>query len=424
MKTRVWVVSELYYPEQSATGYFLTRIAEGLAAGMEVHVLCGQPTYSLRGVRARVQEVKNGVHIRRCSSTTFDKDKLVHRVANLVTISISIFVQALFRIRRGDRVLVVTNPPALPFLVSLACKVRKAECVLLIHDVFPELLVVTGIIESGSLLLSALHRLNGYLFRNVAHIVVIGRDMQDLIRRKLGRHAPAMSFIPNWADVEQIVPKPRGENPILQRLGVDKKFVIQSSGNMARYCSVETMVQGAELLKNQTDIHFVFVGLGFKKPWLERTIREKGLAGVSVLPPQPRETLCDLLNAADVALIGLVSGMSGISVPSRLYNVLAAGKPIIALAEPHSELARVVLEETVGWVVDPNDPSALASAILEAKANPERLTFMGRRARVVAEQKYRFDQSLNSFRALLQAREASTSRSWGKISQGKSDPTI
>src|SRR3989338_7494529 len=404
MKKRIWVVSELYYPEQSATGYYLTNIAEGLATDMEVHVLCGQPTYSSRGISAAVLEVRNGVHVRRCNSTTFDKNLLVGRVVNVVTITVSIFLQALLRFRPGDRVLVVTNPPTLPFLVSLACRVLNAECVLLIHDVFPEALVGTGIVRSGSLVNRIFHWLNDRLYHSVVHIVVIGRDMKGLVQGKLKGATPAVSVIPNWADVEQVVPTARGGNPYLKQWGIEKKFVIQSSGNMARSAAIETMVQGAELLKDKTDIHFVFVGSGVKKPWLERTIRERGLANVSIFPPQPRESLSDLLNAADVALIGLVSGMTGISVPSRMYNVLATGKPLIALAPTESELARVVLEESVGWVVDPDDPHALADIILEAKTNAEGLELMGRRARAAAKQKYQFSHSLELFRSLIQDR--------------------
>jgi colanic acid biosynthesis glycosyl transferase WcaI len=402
---RLWVVSELFYPEQSATGYYMTRIAEGLAGELDVRVLCGQPTYSARGVRAPVDEVRNSVQIHRCSSTTLDKNSLLRRSINLLTLSIAVVVQALIRFRRGDRVLVVTNPPSLPFLISLACKWRGAECLLLIHDVFPDALVATGILKPRSFLVSILRWLNRLLYGSVEHIVVIGRDMSELLRQRIPSNpGPSISVIPNWADVDLIVPRPRDSNHFLRQWKSEEKFVIQSSGNLARSAAIETMVAAAELLKSDNGVHFVFVGSGVKKEWLERTVSERRLASVDVLPPQPRDMLCELLNASDVALLGLVRGMKGVSVPSRLYNILAAGKPVLALAEPESEVARVVQEESIGWVVDPADPGMLVDAIAEARSSPDNLRRMGERARAAAEKKYRYSNSLELFRSLLAER--------------------
>jgi glycosyltransferase involved in cell wall biosynthesis len=225
--------------------------------------------------------------------------------------------------------------------------------------------------------------------------------MQRLIGSKLNDLGTPISVIPNWADVDQVVPKPQNENSFRKEWRLDQKFVIQFSGNIGRTASIETMIDSAQLLMQHTDIHFLFVGVGVKRPFLDLAIRDRGLTNVSVSPPQPRESLCELLNASDVVLIGLISGMTGVSVPSRLYNALAAGKPIIALAEPNSEIALVVKEESIGWVVPPDDPNRLVQAILEARNSPEQLAAMGQRARAVAEAKYRFDQILASYRGVL-----------------------
>ena len=404
MSKRFWIVSELYYPEQSATGYYMTGIAEGLAAELDVHVLCGQPSYSLRGIRAPVDEQRKGVRIHRCSGTTFDKNGLLKRLVNLLTISISIALRALISFRRGDRLLVVTNPPSLPFVISFACACRGAECTLLIHDVYPEALVATGILAPRSFLVRILHGWSKLLYKSVANIVVIGRDMADIVRTRLPSHSASLvRVIPNWADTEQIVPRPRAGNRYLREWGVEEKFVVQFSGNLGRSAAIETMVAAAELLRNDAGVHFVFIGSGVKREWLERTVSARTLVSVDILPPQPRDRLCELLNASDIAMLGLLSGMNGVSVPSRLYNILAAGKPVLVLAEPGSEVARVVLEESIGWIVDPADPRGLADAILEAKRSPDLLREMGLRARAAAEQKYRYADSLELFRSLLAA---------------------
>ncbi len=125
---RIWVISELYYPEDTSTGYYLTRIAEGLAdrTATPVHVLCGRPTYAARGQKTPATEVHRDVQIQRCWSTTFNKDRLPLRVVNLLTLCLSMLWHAAWQFRRGDRVLVVTNPPLLPFVISFICRLRGA----------------------------------------------------------------------------------------------------------------------------------------------------------------------------------------------------------------------------------------------------------------------------------------------------------
>lgn len=402
MSDRIWVVSELYYPEQSATGYFLTNIAEGLALHYPVNVICGQPTYSARGTRAPFRQSYHGVDIFRCWSTTFDKDILFGRVMNLVTLTVSVFLRAVRHLRAGDRVVVVTNPPSLPFLVSLACMFRRAHCILLIHDVYPDVLVATSMWRRTSPPIRFLDWLNVRLYQSMTWIIVLGRDMRKLVLQKLAPGDDRVTIIPNWGDVDQVVPLRKEDTRLIRDLGLGKKFVIQYSGNIGRTHGLESLIESALLLRDNQDIHFLFIGSGAKKPWLEKTVKERGLLNVNVLPLQPRDELCQSLNSCDVAVISFVPGMAGVSVPSRMYNVLAAGKPIIAVADEESELALVVREEEIGWVVSPNQPDRIREAILQAKNQPETLQRMGQKAREIAEKKYSKPAVMEAYRDLMQ----------------------
>ncbi|MGH7555016.1 MAG: glycosyltransferase, partial [Longimicrobiales bacterium] len=176
--TRLWVVSELYYPEQTSTGYFVTRIAEGLARDYEVHALCSQPTYSARGIVAASRERRNGVMVQRCRSTRLDKNIRPFRLLNLVTFTTAVFATALRRFRAGDMALVVTNPPLIPYAMFAACRLKRARLVLLVHDVYPEVLVATGVAEANSRLVRWWHRASRKLYRGADRIVVLGRDMK------------------------------------------------------------------------------------------------------------------------------------------------------------------------------------------------------------------------------------------------------
>jgi glycosyltransferase involved in cell wall biosynthesis len=392
----VWIVSELYYPEQTSTGHILTRIAEGLASHYPVRVLAGQPTYSARGIKAAWRERHNNVDIRRCYGTTWNKDRLPSRLMNLVTISGSLFLQMLLHVRRNDRVLTVTNPPSLPFLAMLACRWKGARCVLLIHDVYPEAAVVAGLLRPGSLIPRFLDRCVRWLYRSVDKIIVLGRDMQELVRSKIDAATP-IDVITNWADLDSIHPMPRDENPLLKETGLTDKFVIQYAGNMGAVHDIETLVRAAVLLRNEPRIHFLMIGSGSKRAWLQSAIQKEQLTNITILPPRPRNESLIFLNACDAAISVFPPGMLGVSVPSRTYNILASGKPIVAVADPGSELALVIDEEQIGWVVKPRDAEGLAAAIRDAASSPATIDEMGRRARRAAEAKYRPEQIIDKF---------------------------
>jgi colanic acid biosynthesis glycosyl transferase WcaI len=394
---RVWVVSEVFYPEETGTGHILTRIAEGLAREFPVHVICGRPSYASKGMHATWRETHNRMEIERCWGTTWDKDVIFKRLTNLLTISCSIFLRLLIRLRRNERVLVVTNPPLLPFLASIACRLRRAKCILLVHDVYPEVAIAAGLLRQDHWFANFMQRRVRRLYRSAAAIVVIGRDMKTLAVRKSGRDERDVTVIPNPADVDTICPLPRVESAVLCELGLADKFVIQYAGNMGPVHDIEGIVACAEAVRDRENIHFLMIGSGAKRAWLERTVRERGLTNVSVLPPFARKASCEYLNACDVALGTFVPGMLGAAVPSRTYNVLAAGKPMIVVAEPSSEVALVVEEERVGWVVPPCDVPALVNAVVEAATHPDEISAMGLRARHTAESKYHPDRIAQAF---------------------------
>jgi colanic acid biosynthesis glycosyl transferase WcaI len=400
---RVWVVSELYSPELTSTGFFLTGIAEELAVDYDVSVLCGQPSYWARGVRAPGREILNGVDVKRCWATTLDKNKLPFKIINLITISLSIFLTALFRFRRGDIVIVVTNPPLLPYFTAIACRVRRARFVLLVHDVYPEILVRLGILKPRSISILFLDCASRWLY-NIAHrILVLGRDMRDTVSHKLSSGRERVVIATNWANSEVIVFQPRCNNRLLDTLNLNDKFVIQFWGNMGRPHCIEDLVDAAQLLAHDPEFHFLLIGWGTRKAWAVSEKHARRLENMTIIDPLPREESCNMQNACDVAINTLSSGMTGISVPSRTYNVMAAGRPLLAVCDDDSELAAVVKEEEIGWVVPPGRPDLIASVLREAKANLDRLRSMGERGRKAAEAKYTRRHVLEIYKSLIES---------------------
>lgn len=394
---KVWVVSELFYPEDTSTGYYMTKIAEGLSKRWNVGVLTSQPTYSKRSLRSPYRETWNGITIIRCPGTTFDKNKLSRRVLNAATISCSIFTHALAMVGKNDVVIVVTNPPILPFVSLAACKAKGARCILKIDDVYPDALVVSGLIKSDNYVASAGNIAQRALLARMDRIIVLGRCMAKRIHDKLGKDNNNVEVITSWSDIDMTKPMPKENNILLASLGLSDKFIILIAGNIGRLQDVETIVNAAQNLHDKQNIHFLFVGSGAKAPWLREKIEKEGIKNITVVPQRPRSEQSIFMNACDVALVALRRGMSGLGVPSRFYNHIAAGKPIIAMIERDSEVCMVVVEEKLGWVVDPGDSASLTGCILESCRKRDLLHDMGVRARMLAETKYSYDEVIKRY---------------------------
>lgn len=403
-KGHLWVVTELYYPENNQTGYYLTQIAEGLADKFDVKVICGQPNYAARGVRAAKREIHKNVEIYRVWGTTLNKDVLIYRLINMFTLGASMFLKSVIEFRAKDEVLVVSAPPTLPFITALAAKLRRVSYNLIIQDKYPEILVAVGKTKADSLFIKTLDFLNRWLYKNAKKIVVVGRDMKELVEHQLEeseRLKDKIFVIQNWAALEEVEPLPREDNPILKELGIADKFVFLYAGNMGYPQDLETVVECAYQLKDDERFHFLFIGSGVKRKWLEKEVSGKNIKNVTILAPRPREEQKNFLNACDVGLVPLVRKMSGVAMPSRTYNFLAAGKPILALIEENSEVARVIEEDKIGWYVAPLESENLRRMVLRIYEEKEKIPEMEKSARASALEKYSVEVAIEKYQKAL-----------------------
>jgi len=397
----LWVVTEVYYPEEISTGYYLTSIAEGLATEFQVRVLCGQPNYSSRGVVAPKHEFRNGVEIFRAASTRLDKNVILYRIINMLTLGASMFYRSLRLFKNGDRVLVVTAPPSLPFTTALAALIKRSGYTLLLHDSYPEILVAVGKLHKESFFVGFVHLFNRWLYKNASKIIVIGRDMNELMESKTRGLDIPIATIPNWADLETIEPRPRRESQFLRDLGIEDKFVFMYAGNIGHPTDVETIIDAARRLDGDDRFQFVFIGSGTKKRWLVDAVGKEKLNNVTILEQRPRSEQIVFLNGCDIGIVSLVPGMWGTAMPSRTYNILAAGKPLLALTDEGSELARVIDEEKVGWHIRPGNPETLVKTICDIFERRSELGDMGARAYEAARNKYSLADAVTRYREEL-----------------------
>jgi glycosyltransferase involved in cell wall biosynthesis len=396
------IITELYYPEDTSTGYFLTGIAEGLAtAGVPVRVLCAQPSYRLKGVGAPEREVRAGVEIRRVRAPAGDKNKLWQRAWLAIGLTWRFAMATREELREGEVVLVVTNPPTLPWIVAWVAHSRKAKAHLLVHDVYPDVLVPTGLAKEGSMVFRVVDALQRWAWPRFDAVVVLGRDMRARVLRKCPQLDGRVHIIPNWGDLSAVPCLPRAGNALRARLGLADAFVVQFSGNLGRTHGVDDFLALAAKLRDEPMVRFLVYGWGAGRARIEEAVASGELPNLTLLPPCERSELAEYLNACDLFFLPFKAGMEGISVPSRLYNVLAAGNPVLAVAGAESELAMVIEEEKIGWVVAPGNIEGMLAAVLSAMDDKRSLPAMRGRARAAAETKYSKDRVVADFVRLV-----------------------
>lgn len=401
-KRRIWIITELYYPELTSTGYYMTEIAKGLATQRPVSVICGQPNYSARGLTAPRRETLDGVDIYRLPFARLDKNILFFRVVNMATLAVAVFFTALRNLRSGEQVLVVTTPPLLPFVAAIAALARGCTYTLLIHDVYPDLAAAVGKTRRGSFVFRLADFFNRWLYKHSQRIIVVGRDMAEKIRQKAAGLDPRIEYIPNWAELETIEPRRREGNQLLSSLGITADLVLLYAGNFGYPNDIETILEAARILSIDGDsVHFLFIGDGVKRPLVEAAASDADKPNVTYIGPRPRAEQINFLNACDVGLVALVRGMLGVSMPSRTYNLLAAGRPILAITEHGSELQQTVAETGAGWAIEPGEPDALVRQIREIMARRDELAEIGQRAREAAVGRFGLSEAIAKYREVL-----------------------
>lgn len=364
------VLNQYYWPGIEATAQLLTELCEGLAGKYEVTVVAGTTAGAGPG-----REVRKGVEIVRVPSTAFSRRLMTARAANYLTYVVLASLRAAAA-RRPDLVLCKTDPPFIGAAAYLVARRFRVPFVAVSKDVFPETAVELGRLENP-VVIGALDRVIRFYLHRADRVVAIGETMRERLVEK-GVSPERLRVIPDWVDTESIRPA-SGENRWRRDQGLDGRLVVMHSGNVGHAQDLDSLVRASRRMREGVEV--VIVGDGARKKELVRLAREISAERVRFLPYQPREVLRESLSAGDVHFVGLAGGLSGYVVPSRLYGVLAAGRPVIVAADEDSEPARLVRELECGLVVRPGDPEAVAGALEAMVERAHELDAMGRRGR-------------------------------------------
>jgi len=400
MSSSLLFLSQYFWPEETATADMLSGVAFDLAAhGFRVEAIAAQPAYR-RAERLPRRLEERGVAVRRLRSTRLDKNRPLGRVLNTATFAGSALLSAVMD-RPRDLLLAATTPPLLPWVARIGHRLRGTPYVLLIQDVYPQIAVALGRLRAGSAAARFWRRLNRWAYRGAAAIVALGECMAEVLRSELPANQESkVAVIPNWANGDAIRPRPREGHPLLAEWQMADRFVVQYSGNIGLFHEIETVLAAAEWLRG-SNVHFLFLGDGGQWPALRRAVAERRLPNVTLLPFQPRERLPLTLTACDVGLVTLKEAATGFCVPSKLYGILAAGKPVLAVMNETCEAARAVRRHECGAVVPPGDGETLAAEILRLKSERALREQMGRAAREAYEANYTLQAVAGRYAALI-----------------------
>jgi colanic acid biosynthesis glycosyl transferase WcaI len=377
-----------FYPDTTATGQLLTELCDELVRthGCRVSVVAGVPlsaaTDNGSGGRGLVQRQRyQGIDILRARGTHFSKRRFAGRFSNYMSYFLSA-CHAGLKLDRPDVVVAQTDPPIIGLAGYLAARRFGVPFVMAYKDIFPE---VGRLLEDfrSEAVDRSLQAVNCFLARKADRVVALGATMRRILIEGKGADPARTLVIPDWADCSAIVPGPK-VNAFSRAHGLDEKFVVMHSGNIGLSQGLEVLVDAAADVRHIPDLEVVIVGEGVKKPALQEQTERLGLKNVRFLPFTPKEKLHESFAAADMFVISLNAGLAGYIVPSKLYGILAAGRPYVAAVEEASEVAAITRRYDCGFVVPPGKPGELADRILRLYHNRPLAARMGVNARRAA----------------------------------------
>jgi glycosyltransferase involved in cell wall biosynthesis len=377
---RILFINRFFHPDQSATAQLLTELAEDLDnSGVSVTVITGRTDYLGNGAALPARDLYKGIEIRRVRSTAWGNEgSRLGRLLDYLSFYAAAGWAALMS-QKYDCLVVLSDPPLLSILAAVVGTVKRCHTMCWLQDVFPEIAVRAGVLPEG-VTAGVFRRLAAWSLRRLDCIIVIGRCMRQHLQR-LGIPGRKLFYSPNWADGSHIQPVNRDENWFGDDQDFNDRFVVMYSGNFGVVHEAETIASVLAMMKPVEPIRFCFIGKGLHRDALEQRAGAEGWDHVRFLPHQERERMRFALARADVHLVSLRSDMSGLSVPSKIYGIMAAGRPVIFIGPESSEAALVIKEAGCGYVIRPGQGASVSDAILQYYANPALRESHGRSAR-------------------------------------------
>ncbi len=386
---RILVLCPHFEPDVAPTGVVMTEIAHHLVdQGHELDIVTALPWYrghtvedGWTGQPWRRQRTEWGSVLRVHPFPT-DKTNIVGRALGFAGFTTLVAIGAVFRRRRPDVVLTMSPPLLLGLAGWLAARLRRVPLVFNVQDVFPDVAIEVGAIRNRRVI-AGLSWLERFVYRRADAVTVLSSDLMGNVSAKIGRQDPKkIRVIANFVDTERIKPADRATR-YREEIEAGDRTVVMYAGNMGFSQPLDLMVETARRWHNQRDVLFVLNGGGSERSRLEAAAA--GLSNICFVDYQPIERVPEVLASADIHVIALKHGLARSSVPSKLYSILAAGRPALAAIDPGTEVATLLEKHDCGVSCAPEDLDLFEDALQELVADPLRCAAMGERGRTFVE---------------------------------------
>ena len=391
---RILFLTMYYKPDSAATGLLMAELAEELAErGHEIIIITSMPHYTTNSIwqeyrrRLWIRETHGNIQIHRLwAYVPINKDRLLPRFFSYLSFTI---LSTLIGCWVPHPDVIVTPSPSPPLTNGVSAyllgKLRGVPFISNIQDIYPDVAIRMGVMKNPAVI-AAYKKLERFVYKHSKMVTVISEGFKENLKNK-GVPEAKIDVIPNFIDAKFVSPLPR-RNAFSAEHGLDNSFVALFAGNVGMSQGLESVLEAAALLRNERDILILIVGNGASKAGLQEQAQEMGLENVRFLPYQPYTRVPELYSASDIGLIPLRRGFTNDSVPSKLFTVMGVARPLIACVDSHSETAHVVAESGCGLCVEPENPQALAKAILTLYRDKELAMQMGKRGRTHVEAHY------------------------------------
>lgn len=393
-------VNRYFYPDLSATSQMLSDLAYALAGdGRRVLVVTSRQTYEDPEAGLAARQAQEGVEIHRVWTTRFGRMNLLGRVLDYVSFYVAAFLMLLRIAQPGDVIIAKTDPPLISVIAWIAAKMKGAKLINWLQDIFPEVAAALGVLTWRPLI-GLIRWFRNLSLRGAVMNVVLGERMQEHICAQ-GVARTRIIIIHNWANGSLIKPVLRASNSLREAWNLQDKYVVGYSGNMGRAHEFETIISAMQRLQNDVNIIFLFIGGGAGRERLERAVSELGLRNCLFQPYQPRERLSESLSVPDVHLVSLQPQLEGLIVPSKIYGIAAAGRPVIFIGDPDGEVGRLVSSCSFGFSVPVGAEDQLTERISKLMSEPDLARSLGNNARISFENKFNFSIAFLKWKRLL-----------------------
>lgn len=398
---KIVFVNRYFHPDQSATSRILSDLAFRLARqGVAVSVVTSRQLYSEPQAALAPFELVHGVSVHRVATATRGRSNLGGRALDYATFYLAACLKLLRVLSPGDVVVAKTDPPLISIPVSMAAALRNAVLVNWLQDLFPEVAEILAPDLIPDWAARVLTSWRDRCLRRASMNVVLGQQMNTRLRQR-GVDESRIVEISNWSDPGEIAPLPSAASETRKSLGLTGKFVIGYSGNFGRAHEFDTLLGAARLLQGDDRFVFLMTGAGAKRAALEDAVQRQGLSSFVFQDYQPPERLSDSMAAADVHVVSLLPALEGLIVPSKIYGILAAGRPAMFIGDREGDIAMLLREHACGLAVSVGECSTLARELQSLCGNISRLDSMGLRARQLALSRFTGDHASAAWVSLL-----------------------